>query len=170
MKLLPKWGVAVLAAWALFHVLVPLRTHLYGGDPNWHEQGMRWAWRVMVREKNGDVSYRVRVNGEARERIFVPNDYLTREQEIEFAGQPDLILQLAHHIRDELTADGYRDVEVRADAFASLNGRRSARLIDPEVDLARVDDGVGPAAWILPAPEGPPIRLRSHREAQLAGR
>jgi len=167
---LPRWGVAVLAAWAMLHVLLPLRTHLYGGDPNWHEQGMRWAWRVMVREKNGDVRYRVRVNGESRERIFVPNDYLTREQEIEFAGQPDLILQLAHHIRDELEADGYRDVEVRADAWASLNGRRSARLIDPEVDLARVHDGVAPAAWILPVPDGPPIRLRSHRAARVAGR
>ena len=167
---LPRWGVALLAGWALFHLAMPLRTHLYEGNPNWHEQGMRWSWRVMVREKNGDVAYRVRVNGQTRERVFVPNDYLTREQEIEFAGQPDLVLQLAHHIRDDLESRGYREVEVRADAWVSLNGRPSTRMIDPSVDLARVHDGISPAAWILPAPEGPPIRLRSHRVAWLAAR
>jgi hypothetical protein len=37
-------------------------------------------------------------------------------------------------------------------------------LIDPDADLASIDDGVMPAAWILPAPEGPPIRLTSRRE------
>ena len=50
------------------------------------------------------------------------------------------------------------------DAWASLNGRRAARLIDPDVDLAAVEDGVAPADWIRPAPGGPPIQLRSWRE------
>lgn len=166
-------GAAALGAWALFHLAMPLRSHLYGGDVLWHEQGMRWSWRVMVREKNGAVSYRVRVDGEDRERRIAPSRYLNREQEMEFAGQPDLILQLAHRIRDDLEAAGHRDVEVRADAWVSLNGRRSARLIDPEADLAAVEDGVGRAAWILPAPQDPPIHLRSYRErlaARSAGR
>jgi hypothetical protein len=165
---LGRVGMAALGGWALFHVLFPLRTHLYGGDVLWHEQGMRWSWRVMVREKNGDVTYRVRVDGEPRERRFIPSDYLTLEQELEFSSQPDLILQLAHHIRDELEARGYRDVEVRADAYVSLNGRPSARLIDPDVDLARIDDGVAPASFILPSPGGEPLRLRSFREARIA--
>ncbi|MCB9597331.1 MAG: HTTM domain-containing protein [Sandaracinaceae bacterium] len=161
-------GMAVLAAWALFHVLAPLRSHLYGGDVLWHEQGMRWSWRVMVREKNGDVAYRVRVNGETRERVFAPNDYLTREQEIEFASQPDLVLQLAHHIVRDLEARGCHDVQIRADAWVSLNGRPSARMIDPTVDLAQVDDGVAPASWILPVPDAPPIEMRSRRQMLAA--
>ena len=32
--------------------------HLYGGNVLWHEQGMRFSWRVMVREKNGSVDVR----------------------------------------------------------------------------------------------------------------
>ncbi|HJL19967.1 MAG TPA: HTTM domain-containing protein [Sandaracinaceae bacterium LLY-WYZ-13_1] len=161
---LPGWGAAALGVWALFHLAVPLRAHLYGGNLLWHEQGMRWSWRVMVREKNGAVSYRVRTDGRPRERIVEPRRYLNREQEMEFAGQPDLILQLAHRIRDDLEAEGHRDVEVRADAWVSLNGRPSTRLIDPGVDLASVEDGVAPAGWILPAPGGPPRHLRSYRE------
>ena len=41
-----------------------------------------------------------------------------------------------------------------ADAFVAVNGRPSARLIDPSVDLSAVEDGLAPKVWILPAPEG----------------
>ena len=40
--------------------------------------------------------------------------------------------------------------EVLADAFASLNGRRTARLIDPNADLARVKPGIWGNRWVLP--------------------
>ena len=44
----------------LVQLLLPLRAHLYGGNVLWHEQGMRFSWRVMVREKNGSVTFIVR--------------------------------------------------------------------------------------------------------------
>ncbi len=74
--------------------------------------------------------------------------------------QPDLILQLARRIAHDFEARGQGPVEVRADARVSLNGRTAALLVDPEVDLARVVDGLAPKPWILPAPESPPLRLR----------
>ena len=166
--LLGPGALAALALWCVFHVAMPLRTHLYGGNVLWHEQGMRWSWRVMVREKNGDIAYRVRADGEPRERVVTPSRYLDARQRVELAGQPDLILQLAHRIRDDFEAAGHHDVEVRADAWVSLNGRPSTPMIDPDVDLARVEDGLAAADWILPAPEGPPIRLRSYRESVAA--
>ena len=71
------------------------------------------------------------------------------------SAQPDLIAQLARHIRDDFARRGLGPVQVHADAWASLNGRRARRLIDPDVDLAAVDDGLAPARWILPAPAEP---------------
>ena len=68
------------------------------------------------------------------------------------AGQPDLILQLAHRIADDYRARGHRDVEVRADVFVSLNGRPAQRLIDPSVDLSREPYRLLGQPWILPAP------------------
>jgi hypothetical protein len=163
-------GAVALGAWALLHVAIPLRSHLYGGDVLWSDQGIRWSWRVMVREKNGDVTYRVRLDGSARELRIPPSEYLDRYQEQEFGGQPDLVLQLAHRIADDFRAAGHERVEVRADAWASLNGRPAQRLIDPDVDLARVHDGLAPATYVLPGPSGPPLRLRSRREHRaLAG-
>ncbi len=160
---LNRLGLGVLVVWALFQLAMPLRAHLYGGNLLWHEQGMRWSWRVLCRDKTGTVSYRVRVDSEERERFVSTTQYLELHQDSEHAGQPDLILQLAHRIARDVRAQGHDRVEVRADAWVSLNGRPSARMIDPNVDLAAIHDGVLPARWILPAPEGPPIPSASER-------
>jgi hypothetical protein len=157
---LPRWILGVAAAWVILHAVMPLRTFAYGGNVLWHEQGMRWSWRVMAREKNGSVTFRVMARGWDRERRVRPSRYLTSIQEREMSVQPDLVLQLAHHIAEEHRARGLEDVEVRVDAFCSLNGRPATRLVDRDVDLAAVEDGVLPARWILPAPEGAPPSLR----------
>jgi hypothetical protein len=68
------------------------------------------------------------------------------------SGQPDLILQLAHHIGAEFRVRGYAPVSVRTDALVALNGRKPARMIDPNVDLMQVEDGLAKANWITPAP------------------
>jgi len=154
-----KWIGVGLAVYVLLQVALPLRTFAYGGNVLWHEQGMRWSWRVMCREKNGSVTYRVRRRGTDQDRYVYPSRYLTAHQEREMSGQPDLILQLAHHIHLDLERDGYGDFEVRVDALVSLNGRAPLPLIDPDVDLTQEHDGVVPAHWILPAPEEPPVLL-----------
>jgi len=148
-------ALAVGALYCAVQIGVPLRFLLYRGNVLWDEQGMRWSWRVMVREKNGSVTYVVR-NARGNEWFVSPRRYLTRVQEREMSGQPDLILQLAHHIRDEFGNRLREPVEVRADALASLNGRPLAPLVDPTVDLAKVEDGLGKASWILRAPADAP--------------
>jgi vitamin K-dependent gamma-carboxylase len=155
--------VTAALVYCVVQVAVPLRHWGYGGNVLWHEQGMRWSWRVMVREKNGSVTYVVR-NARGNEWFVSPRRYLTRVQEREMSGQPDLILQLAHHIRDEVSDRLGEPVEVRADALASLNGRPLAPLVDPTVDLAKVEDGLGKASWIMQAPADAPPHV--HPPAQ----
>ncbi len=157
---LARWGAVLTSIWCFFHIAFPLRCMAYPGPVLWHEQGMRFAWNVMVREKTGSVTYKVKHAERTREQLVVPNQYLTPYQEKEMATQPDLILQLAHHIAQDYRDQGYTDVEVRVDAIASLNGRRSAPLIDPTVDLTQIEDGFARAHWILPAPTTDPIRLK----------
>jgi hypothetical protein len=149
-------GVAI---WCVVQVAMPLRSMAYGGNVNWHEQGMRWAWKVMCREKNGAVTFRVELPSASRSFHVSPRKYLTDHQEREMSGQPDMILQLAHHIADEWRQRGHEDVEVYADAIASLNGRPPKPLIDPNANLAAIDDGVQKADWILQGPSGPPPKI-----------
>lgn len=148
------------AAYCALQLLLPLRFVAYGGDVLWHEQGMRFSWRVMVRAKGGNAAFLVKSKQTGRTWYVSPGEYLTALQESEMVSQPDLILQLGHHIGEDLERRGFGPVEVRVDARASLNGRRSAPLIDPRVDLAQVSDGVALQPWILPAPITPPPHTR----------
>jgi vitamin K-dependent gamma-carboxylase len=168
-----RWQRLALGAAGVYvalQVLMPLRHRLYGGDVLWHEQGMRWSWKVMVREKNGSVDFFVHVPARGRTFEVPARRYANAMQLREMSGQPDLILQLAHHIRDAYRARGHEDVEVRVETRVSLNGRLGAPLIDPTVDLARVQDGLGPARWILPAPTSalPVLAPPPHPEDRLA--
>lgn len=154
-----RLAVAAGAVFFALQILVPFRHLLYPGDVLWNEQGMRWAWKVMVREKNGSITYHVRDRATERTWQVSPTHYLTWRQANEMAGQPDLILQLAHHVAADFRARGVRDPEVRVEAWVSLNGRPAALMIDPTVDLATVSDGLAVADWILPAPAEPPLAI-----------
>lgn len=154
-RALPAWkpegfalgrpALAVIGVYCAVQIALPLRANLYGGDVSWHEQGMRFAWRVMTREKNGAVTFLVK-NAAGREWQVAPSRYLTRVQEREMSTQPDLILQLAQHIGRTWP----EPVEVRAEALVSLNGHGAGLLVDPSVDLMAVRDGLMPKPWIRP--------------------
>ncbi|MEW5737731.1 MAG: HTTM domain-containing protein [Myxococcota bacterium] len=156
--------MALVAAYCAFQLLFPLRHFVLPGDVLWNEDGMRWSWKVMVREKNGAVTYRVRDPRSGREWQVSPSAYLLPRQANEMSGQPDLILQLAHHVARDFAARGVADVEVRVDAWVSLNGRAPRLLVDPSVDLAKVEDSAWGAAWVMPAPEEPPLPALRSRE------
>lgn len=160
-------AVAAAVVFFALQILLPLRHLLYPGEVAWNEQGMRWAWKVMVREKNGSITYHVRDRASGRTWPVSPTQYLTWRQANEMAGQPDLILQLAHHVAADFHRRGVRDVEVRVEALVSLNGRRAALMIDPTVDLTTVADGLGVADWILPLPAEPPLAVGGGRRQPL---
>jgi hypothetical protein len=159
----PRAAVALATAWCVVQVALPLRFLAYGGDVAWHEQGMRWAWRVMLREKNGSITYVVTDRSTGKVSEVSPGRYLTALQERELSGQPDLILQLAHRIHADHARGTPGPVEVRVQSPVSLNGRRSQPLVDPTRDLARIEDGLAPYDWVLPAPTTRAPHLRALR-------
>ncbi len=135
------------AAWLTFQVLFPLRQHLYDGNRLWTEQGFRFAWNVMVMEKNGTLELRAVDRSTGASSYVDLSRYLTRVQLKQASTQPDLIVQMAHWVAEDARAEG-RDVAVYAETHASLNGRKGQALIDPTVDLTQVSDGFGPRTWV----------------------
>lgn len=152
----PRWVVALVAAHVVAQIALPLRHFVYPGDVLWNEDGMRFAWHVMIREKHGSLTYEARFANGKRLQI-PPHDYVTARQEREAAGQPDLILQLGRHIADDLRAKGYRDFTLHAITRVSLDGRAPIEMIDPEVDLLSISD-LGERDWVLPAPTEVPAQ------------
>lgn len=137
--------VAVLTVLALF----PARFLLYDGPVAWTEQGYRFAWRVLLNEKTGQVDFRVEEkDGPGRWRVR-PSDELALFQHQQMRTQPDLIVQYARHLQRRFAEQGH-DVAVYVDSYASLNGRPSQRMVRPDVDLT----GPLPDGWLVPL-EGP---------------
>ena len=153
-----RWLVALTAIHVAIPLALPLRPLVYPGSVLWNEDGMRFAWHVMIREKHGSVMY-VAAFADGRKLEIPPHNYLTSRQEREFAGQPDLILQLGRAIGRDLRARGFRDFRLHAITRTSLNGRDPVPLIDPEADLLDIVD-LGPRDWVLPEPPGPPRIVR----------
>lgn len=153
-------GLAIGAAYCVLQLALPMRAWAYGGNVLWHEQGMRFSWRVKLRAKGGSTTFIARHRDSGRTFHVSPRLYLTDLQESEMSSQPDLILQLAHHIARDLERRGLGSHAIYVDARVSLNGRRSQALIDPHIDLTQVHDGLERARWIMPAPQGAPAHTR----------
>jgi vitamin K-dependent gamma-carboxylase len=166
---LAPWKKAVLLTYVVVQLAIPLRSHFYPGSVLWNEEGMRFSWRVMVREKNGSITYWVRDPQSGRTWAVSPFRYLEWRQANEMSGQPDLIHQLARYIAGEFRNAGVENPEVRVEAWVSLNGRKPSLLVDPNVNLAAVEPGLRPSHWIFPEPREPPIALGRHLVSLLSG-
>ena len=152
--------VGVLAVYCAVQVMLPARHWFHPGDVLWNEVGMRFAWKVLVREKNGSLTYHVRQTRSGRTWQVNPLEYLDHRQYSDMSGQPDLIVQLGKHIADDFEQRKLGPVEVRVESWVSLNGRSPALLLNPEIDLRTIGPNSDPTTWIQPSPEGPPLPVK----------
>jgi len=159
---MPRTGLIALALYALVQVLLPLRSHLYPGNTLWTEEGFRFAWKVMLIDKVGELDLEL-VDARGKTTWVSPHDWLTPVQYRMVVTQPDMILQLAHAVAHDFDARGVGPVRVYAHSQVSWNDRRAAPMIDPRVDLAHEPDTLAPKRWILPAPTSVPGRYAAHK-------
>jgi len=100
----------------------------------------------MLVEKAGSVQFTTEDRASGELRRVEPHAYVSEAQERAMAQDPDMIRSLARHIADDVKIRSGHSVAVRAQAFATLNGRPAQRLIDPTVDLTRA---LLPGGWVL---------------------
>ncbi len=149
--------VAFITAFVAVQVALPLRHHLYPGNPSWSEEGHLFAWHMKLRSKKARLRYKVVDPGSGRQWSINPTDHLSERQARKIKTRPDLIWLYAQHIAEQKAAEGFPDVQVFADSKAGLNGRPYQRYIDPDVDLTTVDRCVWTHAdWILPMEDALP--------------
>lgn len=140
-----------LSLFFLLQLLLPFRYLGYPGHLLWTEQGYRFSWRVMLVEKVGQATFYVEDSVSGRSSEINNLDYLTTFQEKQMSIQPDMILQYAHFLaREYEEKHGLTAPKVRVDSHVALNGRRSQRFIDPNVNLAIIEDSWAPKTWIIP--------------------
>lgn len=141
----------LLTLFFLIQITLPLRHHLYPGNVLWTEEGFRFAWHVMVYEKTGYAIFHITDSASDRTVTVFPSEILTPKQQEQMAIQPEMLAQFAHHLAQ--TYAPLLDTEpdalaVRAEVYASLNGRASRLLVDPKTDLAKVENSWIAKWWI----------------------
>jgi len=145
----PPWLMVVVALWMLGQITIPMRPWLVQGNPSWNELGHRFSWRMKLRSKVG----RIRFHGLDRERgthkVIDPSVELSLYQRRKMATRPQLILKYAHHLAEVLKSEGSGVWAIHVDAQASLNGRATQALINPEIDLA-AETASEQARWVVP--------------------
>ena len=152
--MLPKFKslwITVFSVYFIVQIALPLRHHFIEDNVLWTEEGHRLSWRMMLRTKGGQISFRVE-NKQTGKREYVKlNNYLTSKQRRSVSTKPDVIWQFAQRIKQEYKAKG-EDVAVYANCKISVNGKPFKRLIDPDVDLASVPwQMFKHSSWILPS-------------------
>jgi len=143
-------------------ILLPFRYLLYPDKLFWTEEGYRFSWRVMLMEKGGVAIFKVGDSSFSGEIEIMNSDYLTPVQEKMMSTQPDMILQFAHHLRNEYKGKTieihgkkftFNDPIVKVESYVTLNGSGTRPFVDPNVNLAKLDYNLEHRDWILPYKE-----------------
>lgn len=131
---------AFVCLWLASQALLPVRPYLYDGNVAWNEQGHRFSWRMKLRDKEGEIAFRVVDPASGRAWRINLDDYLDSRQARKMVARPDMILEFAHHLRDHFKRQHALDeVQVFARSFMSVNGRPMERFLSPSLDLAKVE-------------------------------
>lgn len=125
-------------AFVVWQCLLPLRHWLYRGDVAWNEEGHRMSWRMMLRSKNGQISFRVQDTTGATY-VESPYTHLHADQARDVATQPDICWQFVQFLKAHYRKKGLDNIRVFADGSVSLNGGPYAPMFRPDVDLAKED-------------------------------
>lgn len=144
------WLWAVLLAYFILQLWLPVRHYFIPGDVLKTEEGHRMAWRMMLRSKYGTASFRVLNNQTGETQVVQPGQYLTFKQSYKMGGRPDMIWQFAQYLQKQYATQGIDDIAIFVDARANVNGASINPLIDPEVDLLSVSwKRFGHNTWIV---------------------
>lgn len=142
--------LAFFVVYFMIQLLLPWRFLLYPGKLFWTEQGYRFSWRVMLMEKAGTAFFYVKDAETGMESEVMNDEFLTKNQEKMMATQPDMIVQYAHYLKQQYEKKGFKNPQVRAEAYVTLNGSGSRLFIDSTVDLAKQKESFAPKDFILP--------------------
>lgn len=148
-----KFTLGLIGVYAAWQILMPLRHWLYPGPAEWTEEGHRFSWRMKLRSKSGSVTFTAFSPKENLTVNVDPREMLSARQYYTMGMRPDMIHQFALFLARQFREQGHADVEIRANATVSLNGRKPQLIIDPTVNLAAEPRTLRHAKWILPLTE-----------------
>ncbi len=124
-------------------VLLPMRYLVFPSDLFWKEEGYRFSWRVMLYEKAGTGFFYVTDPKTGRRWVADHTRILTRPQQKQMSFQPDMILQMAHHLRDEWRKKGIAEPILTAEFYVRMQDQPSRIFTVRGMNLSQKKDTFG---------------------------
>lgn len=147
-------------------ILMPLRHWLYPGNVNWTEEGHKYSWRMKLRSKI-NIGHFYIVDPVMNRRKEIPASFFLDDwQEKVVLGVPDLIVQFAHMLEEDLRKEGVEGIEIKGVFWTSLNGRNFQPLMDSTVNLLDLEVGLAHNPHITPLKQ-PFVNTRKYNLEQL---
>ncbi|MCP4522328.1 MAG: HTTM domain-containing protein, partial [Cytophagales bacterium] len=115
--------LVILGVFFIVQLTLPFRYLLYPNPSQlfWTEEGFRFSWRVMLIEKMGYLVIKV-TNADTGHTFEIDNrEYLTTFQEKMTSTQPDMVLQYAHILAEEMKKQGIKNPIIKAQCYVTLN-------------------------------------------------
>ncbi|GGD18569.1 HTTM domain-containing protein [Flavobacterium orientale] len=116
-------------------LVLPIRHWFIKGDVLWTEEGHRLSWRMMLRQRNGTITYRI-VDKQTKEQWMYPHQSKVTFKQYSLLNKPDGIWQYAQRIKKEYEAQG-KDISIFIDSRVSVNNKPYLMFVDPAVDFAQ---------------------------------
>ena len=144
-----------LAVFVIFQLLFPLRYLALTDNPDWTGIGSRFAWRMKMQSRKL-VDMKMTVIDRTTEAVTQIDhaSFLSANQYKHMIEDPYAVIQFAKYIHKKANTRGMVDPIVKASIMVSFNGRTPQLMINPDVDLSRVNES--PFAsnyWISPLKE-----------------
>lgn len=133
-----QWWLYIFVPYFIFQILMPLRHHVIKGNVIWTEEGHRLSWRMMLRKRRGYAQFTVKNKQTGKSWVYDTGDVLTPVQQRNMQTKPDMLWQMAQHIKQQYQEKGM-NVAVYITAKTRINNGIPYLLIDPKKDMATAE-------------------------------
>jgi len=131
-KLLPipkyqKLVCSLLTLYVFIQLLLPLRHFFFSPNVDWTEEGYRLSWRMMLREKSGELAFKVKHPSTGAVEYLQPASFLDSFQLRDVAIFPDITWQAVQYLKQQYPNNG-EDVQIYAVGKAVYNHHQAYHL------------------------------------------
>lgn len=141
----------IVTLFLLLQLALPFRHFLYEGHVDWNGLGQRFSWRMKLMYKDVDMHFYIQEDGSNEKQEVNVGSFLNDKQYTNLMYYPDFIPPVAKYIREEGKRLGLKNPKVFAEINVGFNGDKKRPLVDPKVDLSKVQYLSGRALyWLKP--------------------
>lgn len=168
--------LSFLCLWIIIQLFLPIRHFLIPGNVHWDRNGNLFAWQMMlISRRFGDgTKFYICANKKDEEatcrKDYRQDSYLSLMPYTQLYMYPDLALQYAHQLAENVKKSGYDEVRVYGVVRKSISGRPYQNYWDPDIDLTKVERSFWKDDFLLPLkydrPDIPPLKARLKNNLQ----